>query len=178
MLVAKIRYVPQNPVGMAQKMAYLMPSLRDFNLFVPVLATNIESRWDFKNRKPFSNKYNQLLMPNYNNKIFRSVTNTSNGEVGEETLFYYQQKDKVIWAEYSGGAIVKGFLIAKLLENDTLDMRYEHINQAGELMTGVCLSTPEILLNGLIRLHEKWQWTNGNFSSGESVIEEIIEKTS
>lgn len=114
----------------------------------------------------------------FNNKIFKSVTNTANGEVGNETLFRYQQKDNVVWAEYSGGAIVKGFLIAKVLENNALDMRYEHINQAGELMTGVCYSTPEILADGRIRLHEKWKWTSGDFSSGESIIEEIIEKTS
>jgi hypothetical protein len=113
-------------------------------------------------------------MLNYHNKIFKSIANTTNGEVGSETLFHYQQKDKVVWAEYGGGAIVKGFLIAKVLENDTLDMRYEHINQADELMTGICRSTPEILPNGLIRLHEKWQWTSGDFSSGESIIEEII----
>lgn len=113
-------------------------------------------------------------MINYHNKIFKSITNTANGEVSDETLFHYHQKGKVVWAEYSGGAIVKGFLIAKVLENNALDMRYEHINQAGELMTGVCYSTPEILADGRLCLHEKWQWTSGDFSSGESIIEEII----
>ena len=114
-------------------------------------------------------------MPNYNNKTFKSVSNTTNGEVGNETLFYYYQKDKVVWAEYSGGSIIKGFLIARLIENDELDMRYEHINKAGDLMTGICHSTPEILADGRIRLYEKWQWTSGDFSSGESIIEEIIQ---
>lgn len=68
-------------------------------------------------------------MPNYNNKIFKSTTNTSNGEVGNETLFHYHQDGNVVWDEYSGGAILKGFLIAKIVENGCLDMRYEHINQ-------------------------------------------------
>jgi hypothetical protein len=27
--------------------------------------------------------------------------------------------------------------------------------------------------NGKIRLHETWQWTSGDFSSGTSIIEEI-----
>lgn len=115
---------------------------------------------------------------NYHNKTFKSITNTVNGDVGYQTIFHYQQKDEVVWAEYSGGAIVKGFLIAKVLENDILDMRYEHINNKGELMTGVCLSTPEVLPNGLLRLYEKWCWTSGDFSSGESIIEEFIVKTS
>ena len=66
--------------------------------------------------------------------------------------------------------------MAKVIENDALDMRYEHINSAGEIMTGLCLSRPEILPDGRIRLHEKWQWTSGDLSSGESIIEEIIQE--
>jgi len=112
---------------------------------------------------------------NYHQKNFKSISNTDNGEVGEQTLFHYQQQGNVVWAEYSGGAILKGFLVAKVIENDALDMRYEHINTAGEIMTGVCLSTPEILPDCRIRLHEKWQWTSGDLSSGESIIEEIIQ---
>jgi hypothetical protein len=27
--------------------------------------------------------------------------------------------------------------------------------------------------NGKIRLHEKWQWTSGDGSKGESILEEI-----
>jgi hypothetical protein len=32
---------------------------------------------------------------------------------------------------------------------------------------------PEVLPDGKIRLRENWQWTSGDFSEGESVIEEI-----
>ena len=110
----------------------------------------------------------------YNNKTFRSVTNTTNGEVSSETIFHYHQQDKLVWAEYAGGSIVKGFLIATVQADDSLDMRYEHVNIEGELMTGTCLSRPELLPDGRLRLHEKWQWTSGDQSSGESVIEEIL----
>ena len=109
----------------------------------------------------------------YDNKIFRSVSNTSNGEVGDETRFHYRQQDRIVWAEYSGGSIVKGFLIATVQPDDCLEMRYEHVNTQGELMTGRCYSTPEHLPDGRIRLHERWQWTSGDGSSGESVVEEI-----
>jgi hypothetical protein len=27
--------------------------------------------------------------------------------------------------------------------------------------------------NGKLRMHESWQWTSGDFSSGNSIIEEI-----
>jgi hypothetical protein len=40
-------------------------------------------------------------------------------------------------------------------------------------MTGRCVSTPEILNDGRLRLHEKWHWTCSDFSEGESIVEEI-----
>ena len=109
----------------------------------------------------------------YDRRIFRPVSNSETGEVGDETLFRYHQKDDIVWAEYSGGQIRFGTLIATMLDDGSLDMRYQHINAHGDLMTGVCRSTPETLPDGRIRLHEKWQWTSGDLSSGESVIEEI-----
>ena len=112
-------------------------------------------------------------MVNYNAKVFRSVRNFETGEVGPETVFYYHQKDDLVWAEYRGGEIAFGTLIAKCDAQGVLDMRYQHLNKNGELMTGICTSTPEMLADGRIRLHEKWQWTSGDHSEGESVIEEF-----
>lgn len=109
---------------------------------------------------------------NYNDRVFRSVANSATGEVSSETVFHYQQKDQIVWATYAGGAIAFGTLIAKILADDRLEMRYSHVNSRGELMTGECVSTPEILRDGRIRLHEKWRWTCGDLSSGESIIEE------
>jgi hypothetical protein len=57
--------------------------------------------------------------------------------------------------------------------NGNIEMRYHHININNEIMTGICHSTPEIMSNGKIRLHEIWQWTSGDQSKGNSVIEEI-----
>ena len=110
---------------------------------------------------------------NYDKRIFKSVSNSETGEVSSETTFHYRQKDDYVWAEYSGGEIVFGTLIAKVLNDNSLEMRYQHLNKQGKLMTGKCVSTPEIMPNGKIRLHEKWQWTSGDLSKGESVIEEI-----
>ncbi len=112
-------------------------------------------------------------MIDYNNKIFCTVSNTKDGEVGSETVFYYFQQENIVTATYSGGNVVSGHLIAIADENGKLDMRYHHVNINNEIMTGVCTSIPEILENGKIRLYEKWQWTSGDKSKGESVIEEI-----
>ncbi|GAB3557572.1 n-acetylglutamate synthase [Spirosoma fluminis] len=109
----------------------------------------------------------------YDNKLFRSVTNTANGEVSGDTLFHYHQEGQVVWADYKGGSIAKGFLIATVQPDNSLDMRYQHVNTQGELMTGRCQSTPELLPDGRIRLHERWQWTSGDGSSGQSIVEEV-----
>lgn len=110
---------------------------------------------------------------NYNNKRFRPIQNTENGETSSETIFLYQQTDQILTCEYSGGEIVKGHLIGLVADDGTIDMRYHQINKKGQLMTGVCISKPEQLPNGKIRLHETWQWTSGDNSNGHSVLEEF-----
>lgn len=109
---------------------------------------------------------------NYNNKTFAVVSNTKNGETSNETIFLYKQVGNILTSEYSGGKIAKGHLIGLVDENGNIDMCYHQVNEKGELMTGICKSKPEILENGKIRLHESWQWTSGDKSKGESIIEE------
>lgn len=115
---------------------------------------------------------------NYNDRIFRSSSNTPNGEVSAATTFQYHQDDSsppIVWATYSGGSISRGFFIGTVQNDNTLDARYQHVNISGELMTGKCRSTPELLEDGRIRLHEQWEWTSGDRSKGESVVEEAKE---
>ena len=110
---------------------------------------------------------------NYHNRRFRPVSNTENAETSEETVFLYQQEGNILHCSYSGGKIKSGHLIALVHENGFIDMRYHQVNLQGELMTGICQSTPEILPDGKIRLHEEWQWTSGDRSKGQSILEEI-----
>jgi hypothetical protein len=109
---------------------------------------------------------------NYNGKIFRPISNTENGETSNETLFHYQQVGTILTSAYSGGKIIMGHLIGLVDPNGIIEMRYHQVNEKGELMTGMCTSTPEILENGKIRLHESWEWTSGDYSKGSSIIEE------
>lgn len=111
-------------------------------------------------------------MINYNNKVFKPVLNSVNGETSEATTFYYQQQGNILTGEYSGGKILYGHLIGLVEDDGKIDMRYHQINDQGQLMTGKCQSIPEILDNGKIRLHETWEWTSGDHSKGKSIIEE------
>ncbi len=110
---------------------------------------------------------------NYHNKTFRPISVSKNGEVSNEVLFLYQQTQNIISANYSGGSIVQGHLLGLVDENGVINMRYHQVNHQGEIMTGQCISTPEIMYNGKIRLYEQWQWTSGDFSKGTSILEEI-----
>lgn len=93
-------------------------------------------------------------MVNYNNRVFKPVSNTENGETINQTTFFYKQVGNVLTAEYSGGKILKGHLIGLVDENGYIDMRYRQVNSKGLLMNEKCTSKPEILENGKIRLHE------------------------
>jgi hypothetical protein len=111
-------------------------------------------------------------MIDYNGKMFRPVVNSENGETTNETVFAYKQIDNILTSEYSGGKIKRGHLIGLVDANGNIDMRYHQINHKGEIMTGMCKSRPEILENCKIRLHESWEWTSGDKSKGQSIIEE------
>ena len=111
---------------------------------------------------------------NLDGKTFRSVANSDNGEVSGATTFSYRQSGSVVTATYQGGSIVSGHLIARVLANGQLDMRYHHLNTRGELMLGKCLSTPRRLADGRLRFSEEWQWLSGDLSSGSSEIEEVL----
>lgn len=113
-------------------------------------------------------------MINYNDRIFRPVNNSENGEVNEETTFHYQQQGFLVSATYSGGKVLFGHLIGLADADGNMEIRYHHVNENGELMTGICQSTPVALPDGRLRLYEKWKWTSGDGSEGESIVEEAF----
>lgn len=53
----------------------------------------------------------------YDGRRFIPKMNSENGKVNEQTIFTYHQKGKLLWAEYSGGNIFKGFLIGTVSIN-------------------------------------------------------------
>ncbi len=109
----------------------------------------------------------------YDGKHFVSEENAENGEVNGNTVFVYHQSDNILWAEYSGGEIVRGYLVGTVAENGELDFYYQHINAKKQVRVGVCHSIPNVLENGKIQLLEKWQWLNGDKTKGSSLLVEV-----
>jgi hypothetical protein len=110
---------------------------------------------------------------NYHNRKFRPISNSDTGEVDNEMIFHYQQEGDILSCSYAGENIIDGHLIGLVDPSGCIEMRYHQVNMKGELMTGFCQSKPEHYKNGKIRLHEEWQWTSGDHSKGNSILEEI-----
>ena len=64
-------------------------------------------------------------------------------------------------------------MIGTVSADGALEFYYQHINDERTIRCGKCYSTPEMLEDGRIRLHETWQWLDDDASSGTSVVEEI-----
>lgn len=109
----------------------------------------------------------------YDGRRFISKMNSENGEVNEQTTFTYHQNGNLLWAEYRGGDILKGSLIGTVSTNGELDFVYHHMNQDMQVKTGKCHSVPTVLEDGKIKLSEKWEWTSGDCSKGESLLMEV-----
>lgn len=109
----------------------------------------------------------------YNDKKFKPVSNSDNGEVSNDMIFHYKQTGNILTCSYQGSNIIKGHLIGLVDDNGYINMSYHQINNNGVLMTGTCISKPEKMENGKIRLHEEWQWTSGDQSTGNSILEEL-----
>ncbi len=135
-----------------------------------VLLENMEDVEELHFAGPEARKGSSV---DYGGRRLRSVENSASGEVGPETVFVYRQDGDVVSATYEGGGVRSGVLIATADGGGNLDARYAHVNEAGDLMTGECRTTPEVLPDGRLRLHEEWRWTSGDGSSGRSVVEEI-----
>ena len=110
---------------------------------------------------------------NYDGRRFKSIANVSSGEVDEATVFEYYQHGQTLQANYKGGQIVQGQMLGQVAPDGSLHFYYQHLNINGLYRSGICHSSPEILPNGKIRLHEKWTWLDAEKDQGESIVEEI-----
>jgi hypothetical protein len=111
---------------------------------------------------------------NYNQKKFKVLSTGTNGDVGTDLIFTYKQYDNIITCNYSSSNIIDGHILGTVNPNNgEINFAYHHINLDGELLSGRCISIPEILPTGKIKLLEKWQWLSGKEGHGESILEEI-----
>lgn len=108
---------------------------------------------------------------NFNNKTFSLIENSKNGKVNSETIFKYKQEGNLVTADYYGGTIKYGKIIANL-KNDKLDMLYQCITTENELKAGKAIAKISLFENNKIKLTLNWEWLGKNNEKG---ISEYIE---
>jgi len=106
----------------------------------------------------------------YDNRSFHPLSSSVAGEIDADTIFTYHQRDDIVWAEYCGGAIERGFLVGTADVNGVINFTCVHINRERDTRTGIRTSRPEMLPDGRMQLHEEWQWSDGDRSRGESIL--------
>jgi len=112
-----------------------------------------------------------MAIINFNNKTFSLVQNSTAGSAGTETKFNYKQEGNMVTADYYGGIIRYGKIIAILKENK-LDMLYQCLTVSNELKAGKAMADISVLDDGKLKLQLNWEWLGDN---GEKGISEYIE---
>jgi hypothetical protein len=107
----------------------------------------------------------------FNNKTFALIQNSESGQVNSETVFEYKQDGNLVTADYFGGSVRYGKIIA-LLEDDKLDMLYQCLTIDNELKAGKALAKISRSSEGKIKLGLDWEWlTDGNQKGKSEYIE-------
>ncbi|MFY9243216.1 MAG: hypothetical protein WAO74_09330 [Polaribacter sp.] len=109
---------------------------------------------------------------NFHNKTFYVLENSKSGKVNSETVFKYQQKGNLVTADYAGGTIKYGKIIATL-DDDILNMIYQCVTTENELKAGKAIAKVSLTKENKILLKLDWQWLNGKKEKG---VSEYIEK--
>ncbi len=110
-------------------------------------------------------------LPDLDGVTFTSVANSEGGDVDGRTTFVYKQSCDEVWAEYSGGAITRGFLVGTR-SGDRLRFRYVHLSVDGETSSGRCESVIALDGEGRLILDESWEWESRE-GSGTSRLKEV-----
>lgn len=109
---------------------------------------------------------------NLHNKQFALLQNSDTGEVNSDTIFKYQQKGNLVTADYVGGTITYGKIIAHL-EGNQLQMLYQCYTNTNELKAGQAVAIISKTADEKLQLNLNWEWLNGTKEKGESCYIEV-----
>ncbi len=106
----------------------------------------------------------------YDGRTFVSHDDPGTGR-GPLTGHYHQRGD-LVWGEITGGAVRRGALAGICDADGVVRFAYHEVLLDGSVVVGECVSRPERLPDGRIRLREEWVRHRPRRDSGISVIEE------
>ena len=109
---------------------------------------------------------------NFNNKKFGLIQNSENGQVNLDTVFEYKQDNNLVTADYYGGTIKYGKIIADL-QDDKLNMLYQCLTTDNELKAGKAVAQISLTDEGKMKLTLNWEWLTNPNNKGTSEYVEI-----
>ena len=108
----------------------------------------------------------------FNNKTFALIENSKKGEVNRETIFEFMQKGDLVTADYQGGTIRYGKIIARL-HADELSMIYQCLTVNNKLKAGKAQARISFTNMKKLKLDVDWQWITDTKDKGTSQFIEI-----
>jgi hypothetical protein len=108
-------------------------------------------------------------MINYDGRRFH----TAGALPGESAEAVYHQDGDLVWADIQGGDVRHGSLTGLCDADGRVEFTYTMVRGDGELVAGRCVSVPERLADGRIRLNESWERYLPQAARGVSAIDEV-----
>ncbi len=109
---------------------------------------------------------------NFDHKTFTLLENSAKGSASATTIFKYRQDGNLVTADYQGGAIRYGKIIARL-EGEKLHMLYQCMTEAGDLKAGRAIADISMTADQKIRLQLNWEWLGEEEGKGVSEYVEV-----
>ena len=91
---------------------------------------------------------------------------------GDALTGHWHQHGDLVWGEITGGAVRHGALAGTCDADGVVRFAYHEVLVDGSVVVGECVSRPERLPDGRIRLREEWTRHGPRRDSGVSVVEE------
>ena len=99
------------------------------------------------------------------------IETAANGVVNDLTIFNFSQTDNFVFATYSGGQILRGYLVGILSQNK-LSFSYCQLQTNGKMDNGQ--SECDVMIeNDKIRLVEHFTWASRNGETGVNIFQEL-----
>ena len=95
------------------------------------------------------------------------------GADGSVPRGHYHQTGDLVWGEIAGGAVRVGSLAGTCEPDGTIRFAYCQVLVDGTVVAGDCVSHPERLTDGRIRLREEWQRYRPRADRGVSIVDEL-----
>lgn len=111
-------------------------------------------------------------MINYDGRRFRAADADPDGRA---PVALYRQDGDLVWGEFAGGEVRRGSLAGTCEPDGTIDFAYCMVRADGRVISGRCVSTPQLLVDGRIRLHETWERYGQHADRGTSYLEEVAQ---